>query len=109
MMSSILMTRCLEPLESGNCSEFYPAYYYNRNTQRCESFIYSGCDGNSNRFPTLRECHATCHQFRGLSPLETNCFVSLDGGEKFEKKNCPEKAGIRYYYNQKHGTHNKYI
>uniref|UniRef100_A0A0R3RUH9 Kunitz/Bovine pancreatic trypsin inhibitor domain protein n=1 Tax=Elaeophora elaphi TaxID=1147741 RepID=A0A0R3RUH9_9BILA len=101
MLSSVLITRCLEPLALGNCSEMHPAYYYNREVQRCEPFIYSGCNGNSNRFRTLRQCQKTCHQFRGLSPLETNCFLPLDGGERFEEKLCAEKAGIRYYYNQK--------
>ncbi|VDO35512.1 unnamed protein product [Brugia timori] len=66
-LPSILITRCLEPLILGNCSKMYPSYYYNREAQRCEPFIYSGCDGNSNRFLTLRQCQITCYQFRGLS------------------------------------------
>ncbi|VDM07364.1 unnamed protein product [Wuchereria bancrofti] len=100
-LPSALITRCLEPLILGNCSKMYPSYYYNREAHRCEPFIYSGCDGNLNRFLTLRQCQTTCYQFRGLSPLEMNCLLPLDGGEQIEEGKCAEKAGTRYYYNQR--------
>ncbi|EFO27325.2 hypothetical protein LOAG_01154 [Loa loa] len=101
MLPLALITRCLEPLALGNCSKMHPAYYYNRGTQRCEPFVYSGCDGNSNRFLTLNQCQTTCHQFRRLSLLETNCFLPFDGGKQFKERKCaktPETPGIFYYY-----------
>lgn len=33
--------RCLEPLRSGNCSHYYPAYFYNKEVGRCEPFAYT--------------------------------------------------------------------
>uniref|UniRef100_A0A915Q2E3 BPTI/Kunitz inhibitor domain-containing protein n=1 Tax=Setaria digitata TaxID=48799 RepID=A0A915Q2E3_9BILA len=101
--SSTPSTACLEPLTLGSCSQMYPFYYYNRDTQRCEPFIYSGCGGNSNRFFTLRQCEIACSQLRGLSPLETNCLLPFDGGERIDDIACVERAGIRYYYNQIYG------
>ncbi|XP_026742278.1 chymotrypsin inhibitor SCI-III-like [Trichoplusia ni] len=36
-------------------------YGYNRNTTKCEEFIYEGCDGNKNRFDNTNECWKTCY------------------------------------------------
>ncbi|KAK8765922.1 hypothetical protein V5799_007299 [Amblyomma americanum] len=38
----------------------YEAYGYNSKTGRCESFLFKGCGGNSNRFPTAKECWTKC-------------------------------------------------
>ncbi|KAK8375213.1 hypothetical protein O3P69_007857 [Scylla paramamosain] len=51
---------CLQPMEPGNCYGFFPRYYFNVATRRCEYFIYGGCGGNQNNFQTLQECEKTC-------------------------------------------------
>ncbi|XP_055956907.1 papilin [Patella vulgata] len=38
------------------------AYYFDVMTQMCDSFVYNGCGGNSNKFKTLHECEETCSQ-----------------------------------------------
>ncbi|ETN70498.1 Kunitz/Bovine pancreatic trypsin inhibitor domain protein [Necator americanus] len=35
-------------------------YFYNSQTQECESFQYNGCDGNSNNFATRDDCESYC-------------------------------------------------
>ena len=35
-------------------------YYYNSQTQNCESFQYNGCDGNSNNFANREACEQYC-------------------------------------------------
>ena len=35
-------------------------YFYNVQTQTCESFQFNGCDGNSNNFPTRDACEQYC-------------------------------------------------
>uniref|UniRef100_A0A914CMN3 BPTI/Kunitz inhibitor domain-containing protein n=1 Tax=Acrobeloides nanus TaxID=290746 RepID=A0A914CMN3_9BILA len=35
-------------------------YFYNTQTQNCESFQFFGCDGNSNNFPTRENCEEYC-------------------------------------------------
>ncbi|KAJ1358571.1 hypothetical protein KIN20_017038 [Parelaphostrongylus tenuis] len=35
-------------------------YFYNSQTQECESFQYNGCDGNSNNFATREDCEGYC-------------------------------------------------
>ena len=49
----------LEP-ESGLCEAYFPSYFYNMTSKRCERFIYGGCGGNDNRFSTVEQCQATC-------------------------------------------------
>ena len=51
---------CNLPPESGMCPGYFPSYYYNSTTMSCESFVYSGCGGNGNRFATVAECEARC-------------------------------------------------
>src|SRR6185437_10343101 len=35
-------------------------YFYNSQSQECESFQYNGCDGNSNNFATREDCEGYC-------------------------------------------------
>ncbi|KAL3103012.1 hypothetical protein niasHT_026460 [Heterodera trifolii] len=35
-------------------------YFYNSQSQECESFQYNGCDGNSNNFATRDDCESYC-------------------------------------------------
>ncbi|KAI1724653.1 kunitz/Bovine pancreatic trypsin inhibitor domain-containing protein [Ditylenchus destructor] len=35
-------------------------FYYNSQTQECESYQYQGCDGNSNNFATRDDCESYC-------------------------------------------------
>lgn len=44
---------------SKNCSR------YNAETRTCESFLYTGCQGNNNRFHTLNECQSYCKNING--------------------------------------------
>uniref|UniRef100_A0A0M3J5Q2 Putative kunitz-type protease inhibitor (inferred by orthology to a S. mansoni protein) n=1 Tax=Anisakis simplex TaxID=6269 RepID=A0A0M3J5Q2_ANISI len=74
--------RCLEEKSPGMCKEKYPAYFYNKETRRCEPFAYSGCAGNGNRFLTLQQCESICNQFRKLSV--TSLLGFTDNEEKSE-------------------------
>ncbi|CAG5120206.1 unnamed protein product, partial [Candidula unifasciata] len=51
---------CLLPKETGPCEALIRKFYYNANTEKCEEFIYGGCQGNDNRFDTQRECENAC-------------------------------------------------
>nr|DAC80551.1 TPA_inf: conotoxin superfamily conkunitzin 1 [Conus magus] len=51
---------CQEPKEVGLCRAAIPRWFYNRNTERCEQFIYGGCGGNRNNFQSLLECRDQC-------------------------------------------------
>ena len=33
---------------------------YNKETEKCEEFVYGGCKGNENSFMSIEECTNTC-------------------------------------------------
>nr|P20229.1 RecName: Full=Kunitz-type serine protease inhibitor; AltName: Full=Venom trypsin inhibitor [Naja naja] len=51
---------CELPAAKGLCKAHKPAFYYNKDSHRCQKFIYGGCGGNANRFRTIDECNRTC-------------------------------------------------
>eukprot|EP01083_Nonionella_stella_P176128 615475_1 len=54
---------CSLPSETGLCKAAFPRFYYNSETERCESFTWGGCGGNANNFVTLPECIVACDVF----------------------------------------------
>ncbi|KFM75509.1 Papilin, partial [Stegodyphus mimosarum] len=44
----------------GPCMAYFRRYFFNKQTQKCELFIYGGCRGNGNNFSTKEECESTC-------------------------------------------------
>ncbi|EYB89374.1 hypothetical protein Y032_0232g3024 [Ancylostoma ceylanicum] len=53
-------TLCTEPLRVGDCKQSVRQFWYNAETRTCEGFLYTGCQGNNNRFHTLNECQSYC-------------------------------------------------
>ncbi len=51
--------RCSIKPETGPCKAAFAKYYYNSNTQRCEQFIWGGCEG-SVPFENKTSCHLSC-------------------------------------------------
>lgn len=51
---------CFLPKSTGICRGYFPSYYYNRVSRKCEFFIWSGCRGNNNRFDSLESCQKQC-------------------------------------------------
>ncbi|XP_042318306.1 papilin-like [Sceloporus undulatus] len=76
---------CKFPVEKGPCKAYMPMFYYSSKTKTCEMFIYGGCRGNENRFPTLEMCLSTC-KYRDV------CKLPMDPG------GC-DSHKITYYYN----------
>jgi len=51
---------CELPPETGPCRASYTNFFFDVDTQRCETFTYGGCDGNANNFHSLLDCLETC-------------------------------------------------
>ncbi|ODM97201.1 Papilin [Orchesella cincta] len=51
---------CNLPVVQGPCSGAFQQYYYERSTDECQLFDYSGCSGNGNRFDTVTQCEQRC-------------------------------------------------
>ncbi|TRY78077.1 hypothetical protein TCAL_04229 [Tigriopus californicus] len=84
--------QCSLPKDAGRCRAMKPGYFYfNSETKRCESFFYSGCGGNENRFRSLQECHDTCQHLMDedkrvpLTHLKSShCLLGpIDADQKF--------------------------
>ncbi|XP_069685763.1 BPTI/Kunitz domain-containing protein-like [Periplaneta americana] len=56
---------CLLPKSTGPCRGFFQSYYFNRETRRCDTFVWSGCGGNNNRFETREACERQCPVRKG--------------------------------------------
>ncbi|KAH6926581.1 hypothetical protein HPB50_019822 [Hyalomma asiaticum] len=86
VLTTPLNAECSLPKDPGPCLAYVPRYYYSNETQRCEYFVYGGCQGNANNFPTYFECRATC------VPTNPVCYEPKEVG--------PCKAYVpRYFYN----------
>uniref|UniRef100_A0A4W4FJP8 Collagen, type VI, alpha 4b n=1 Tax=Electrophorus electricus TaxID=8005 RepID=A0A4W4FJP8_ELEEL len=51
---------CQLPEDTGKCVDFLLKWHFNTQNQKCTTFWYGGCEGNSNRFDTQEECEARC-------------------------------------------------
>jgi hypothetical protein len=51
---------CDLPADVGPCDGVFPRWFHNPETGRCELFIWGGCGGNGNNFPTEVDCTAVC-------------------------------------------------
>ncbi|XP_075256690.1 uncharacterized protein LOC142349160 [Convolutriloba macropyga] len=49
----------LQP-DAGPCRAYLYRFYYNPETGKCQEFIYGGCSGNANNFPSEEECSRSC-------------------------------------------------
>ncbi|XP_064641135.1 kunitz-type serine protease inhibitor conotoxin Cal9.1d-like [Lineus longissimus] len=46
--------------ETGPCMARFVMWGFNRLHGQCEQFTYGGCQGNGNRFATMKECEDKC-------------------------------------------------
>ncbi|MEZ4370838.1 MAG: BPTI/Kunitz-type proteinase inhibitor domain-containing protein [Polyangiaceae bacterium] len=51
---------CTLPAEGGMCNAYFPRWWFNAETQRCEPFVWGGCGGNGNNFESAEACVAGC-------------------------------------------------
>ena len=47
----------------GTGSSANPSWFYDSDTEKCTAFLYSGSEGNANRFETLEQCERQCGAF----------------------------------------------
>ncbi|XP_077450625.1 uncharacterized protein col7a1l [Stigmatopora argus] len=52
--------RCLEPMTEGPCSDYALSWFFHAEVGDCRPFVYGGCGGNRNRFPSRSECLNCC-------------------------------------------------
>lgn len=57
---SDLNEACRQPKEVGPCRAAFPRFFFDANIGQCRKFIYGGCLGNRNNFPSLQACQTKC-------------------------------------------------
>ncbi|XP_033370554.1 collagen alpha-1(VII) chain-like isoform X4 [Parus major] len=62
---SQLPALCLQPMDEGSCHHHSLLWYFHGPTNSCRPFLFGGCRGNSNRFPSRRECERRCRSSAG--------------------------------------------
>ena len=73
----VVPERCQLPQDAGSCDGYFPSYTYNADADRCEEFIYGGCDGNDNRFATFSDCEAVCRPGQTRTEMDA-CRLPTD-------------------------------
>jgi hypothetical protein len=53
---------CDLPPEVGPCDGSIARHYYDPATAKCQGFVYGGCQGNANNFPSQAACETACQQ-----------------------------------------------
>ena len=52
---------CSLNMKIGSCGRNETRYYYDIETEACQQFSYSGCEGNLNNFRSMEECSGYCN------------------------------------------------
>lgn len=74
--SAATAQQCQLPMEEGSCGRYTLRWYFNSQVQACRPFIYSGCEGNDNRFLHLEQCEEVClGDVKGIEPYNTLTLV----------------------------------
>ncbi|XP_034350610.1 kunitz-type protease inhibitor 4 [Arvicanthis niloticus] len=53
---------CILDVDSGSCYEIHFRFFYNKTAKACQTFLYSGCNGNLNNFKLKIECEVSCNE-----------------------------------------------
>ena len=91
LLSSLRPTACLFSLissclsashicsltpETGPCEAYMPRYFHNQTSGQCDKFIYGGCQGNSNSFPTFEICQEKCRTGENMTIIKLIFYIT---------------------------------
>lgn len=77
---------CRQPIATGSCNETEAKWGFDEATRVCRPFYYSGCDGNSNNFPSRQECQAKCPNAFPPELEVINKILNVEEGTEVELK-----------------------
>lgn len=52
--------QCSLPKAYGHCYGHIPKWHFDNDLQICKLFVYGGCGGNANQFPSREICETAC-------------------------------------------------
>ncbi|XP_060135741.1 kunitz-type serine protease inhibitor bitisilin-3-like [Zootoca vivipara] len=56
---------CALPMDEGSCLQYTVLWYYHQAADKCRPFIFGGCGGNANQFPSKWKCELWCKKTTG--------------------------------------------
>ncbi|KAJ6666291.1 hypothetical protein lerEdw1_000563, partial [Lerista edwardsae] len=56
---------CVLPMDEGSCLQYTVLWYYHPEDNNCRPFLFGGCGGNANQFPSKRQCELWCKRMTG--------------------------------------------
>ncbi|XP_041351293.1 papilin-like [Gigantopelta aegis] len=74
--------KCQAAPAPGPCEAFFPSWFYNATSRRCEKFVFGGCLGNDNRFPTATRCYNQCNKTASPCTVSMTWVKSDDGARR---------------------------
>ncbi|VDM13532.1 unnamed protein product [Wuchereria bancrofti] len=89
---------CLLPQDTGPCFGEILRWWYNSETNHCETFIYTGCGHNANYFTSEEACLRACGEYRNSDV----CTMKMDRGH------C-ELGIAKWYYDLNAGQCHMFI
>ena len=98
-------SRCELEKAPGKCRGFQKKYYFNNKSGLCNEFIYTGCQGNDNRFDSLDECEASCPVIKDLAPKPSKDEEMCSGPVVIGR--CKSRIE-KYYYDANTGGCSKF-
>ncbi|CAG9813449.1 unnamed protein product, partial [Phaedon cochleariae] len=101
---------CEQKQEAGPCNGQYQRYWYDEETGQCQPFVYGGCKGNKNNFPTIEACRQQC-----ATPGEKKdqCSLPMAQGNCTERQanwyfDTPENRCKPFYFSGCNGNQNNF-
>jgi hypothetical protein len=106
-----------EAFVTGRCRAMLNRWSWNPETLQCEKFVFGGCDGNGNNFPSRKKCEKKC-SYLASQRVMLNDAIENEEEEEEEEEVVEEKPDPcsepkqpgrcrarfdRYYYNSKTG------
>ncbi|XP_041353663.1 papilin-like isoform X2 [Gigantopelta aegis] len=85
---------CKLPSVTGHCHGYFKRWHYDSHTEKCQEFVYGGCEGNPNNFETKSSCEGKCRSHTQTGSAVTGtavCSLPRNGG------NCNGYNIVWYY------------
>ena len=105
-----------EAFVTGRCRAMLNRWSWNPDSLKCEKFVFGGCDGNGNNFPSRKKCEKKCSYLASQRVMLNDAIEPEEEEEEEEiveekPDPCsePKKMGRcrarfdRFYYNSKTG------
>uniref|UniRef100_A0A8C5SSR9 BPTI/Kunitz inhibitor domain-containing protein n=1 Tax=Laticauda laticaudata TaxID=8630 RepID=A0A8C5SSR9_LATLA len=64
---------CLAPYKVGRCRGSFHRWYYNPELEKCQEFIFGGCNPNKNNYVRKEECDLACKNVQGSYIRRHSC------------------------------------